>query len=283
MSTPSIGTIKQLFAVSGNRCAFPGCKEALVRDGILIGEVCHIRAARQGGPRFAPDQKNNARNQFENLIILCPTHHKLIDSDVKTYTTEYLIAIKRKHESSFGKTNFVISNRIAYSAAFSAGAGLGITVGDQIRDLITEIIDVVRLAKRTRVNLVDTLKAELLVRLRLIGPGGMLVGIKGPNVRPIGLFIMMLFKEAGWKVLEGNSSQVPGQSGLVVICAIDGLDGPDALLAIEPRRTLGILLSRLGFQAINPTSVPSGMFRDENGSIVILLHAEASTLKHCQW
>jgi len=49
---PSDKTLKKLFALSGNRCAFPGCKEFIVdEDQNLIGQVCHIEAAETGGER----------------------------------------------------------------------------------------------------------------------------------------------------------------------------------------------------------------------------------------
>ena len=45
MPVPSQRTIKRLFAVSGNRCAFPNCQTHLSDEhGIIIGEICHIEA-----------------------------------------------------------------------------------------------------------------------------------------------------------------------------------------------------------------------------------------------
>ena len=50
-SGPSTLTVKRLFAVSGNRCAFPGYDATLVDldTGIVNSEICHIRARRQLG------------------------------------------------------------------------------------------------------------------------------------------------------------------------------------------------------------------------------------------
>ena len=46
MRGPTVATIKRLFAVAGNRCAFAGCEERLVDEGsgTIMGEVCHIKA-----------------------------------------------------------------------------------------------------------------------------------------------------------------------------------------------------------------------------------------------
>jgi nucleoside phosphorylase len=60
--------------------------------------MCHIHAASPGGPRFDPNQSDTARNEAENLIILCPTHHSLIDQDPSIYTADALRKMKSQHE-----------------------------------------------------------------------------------------------------------------------------------------------------------------------------------------
>ena len=48
MAYPTTATIKRLLAVSGNRCAFPGCESPpLVIGNIATGKVCHVKAAIQ--------------------------------------------------------------------------------------------------------------------------------------------------------------------------------------------------------------------------------------------
>lgn len=97
MSTPTVTTIKRLFAVSGNLCAFPRCKNPLVHDGVVTGEVCHIRGRRSGAPRFDESQNDDDMHEFENLILLCPLHHSIIDADETAYTVERLVSMKRDH------------------------------------------------------------------------------------------------------------------------------------------------------------------------------------------
>ncbi len=49
-------TLKKLFALSGNQCAFDGCTQAVVNEqGDLIAEVCHIETASEGGQTLAED------------------------------------------------------------------------------------------------------------------------------------------------------------------------------------------------------------------------------------
>lgn len=94
-------SVKRLFAASGGFCAFPGCNTRLVDENsrALLGEMCHINAASPGGPRFNPNLSENERSNDDNLIILCPTHHSLVDQDAETYTEEKLRSFKANHEA----------------------------------------------------------------------------------------------------------------------------------------------------------------------------------------
>ena len=103
MAGPSVATVKRLFAVSGNRCAFPGCEERLVDEagGSIMGEVCHIKAKSSDGPRYDAQQTDEERHGFGNLVLLCPTHHARVDRDPDKYTVEKLLEIKAQHEARF--------------------------------------------------------------------------------------------------------------------------------------------------------------------------------------
>ena len=96
---PSTSEIKRLFAGSGGRCAFSGCATNLLpASGAVLAEVAHINAASPGGPRFDPIQGPEERHGFDNLILLCPTHHALIDSDPIQYGSRALRDMKDVHE-----------------------------------------------------------------------------------------------------------------------------------------------------------------------------------------
>lgn len=78
-------TVKKLFALSGNRCAFPNCPEKIIdTDGQVLGEIYHIEAAEQNGERYNPKSNDEYRRSFENLILMCGKHHK-ITNDVHKY------------------------------------------------------------------------------------------------------------------------------------------------------------------------------------------------------
>ena len=100
---PSTATIKRIFAVSSNRCAFPKCTSPLIDGKKVIGKICHIKAQNEGGPRFDKDQTPEERHGYDNLILMCGRHHDVIDDDEEAYTVEYLHRLKAKHEQSAGR------------------------------------------------------------------------------------------------------------------------------------------------------------------------------------
>jgi hypothetical protein len=101
LKTPAVKTIKRLFALSSNRCAFPGCNTSLVdpNSGSILGEVCHIKGDKPTAARYDVNQSNAERHAFENLILLCNVHHKIVDDQKDAYTDEVLFELKQKHES----------------------------------------------------------------------------------------------------------------------------------------------------------------------------------------
>lgn len=74
---------------------FPGCAHAIIQGEVVIGEICHIRAASPGGPRYDLTQSEEDRHAFDNLIIFCPTHHTWVDRDPDLYTVEKLQEMKQ--------------------------------------------------------------------------------------------------------------------------------------------------------------------------------------------
>lgn len=99
MNSPSLKTIKHLFAVSSNRCAFPSCQSPLVEmSGTITGEIAHIRSSSRNGPRFDPAQNEEDRHSFANLMLLCSRHHTIIDTEISEYPVSVLERMKDDHE-----------------------------------------------------------------------------------------------------------------------------------------------------------------------------------------
>lgn len=102
--SPSIQTIKRLYALSGNLCAFPKCNLPMVESsGTLGGEISHIMAKSKGFARFDLNQSDEDRHGFENLVLLCRRHHKIVDSEPDIYTAEILVEMKLSHETIYAR------------------------------------------------------------------------------------------------------------------------------------------------------------------------------------
>jgi len=90
--------IKILWGRSGNRCAI--CKLELTPDGSreTLGEMAHIVAKSNDGPRGDGTMSVEQRDSYDNLILLCPTHHAEIDKNPDDWSISRLHTIKSVHE-----------------------------------------------------------------------------------------------------------------------------------------------------------------------------------------
>lgn len=99
--SPTPSTIKKLLAVSGNRCAFPDCTQPLVNEHeAFVGQVCHIEAAEPGGERYNPEQSDEDRRSFSNLMLMCANHH-IITNDTTKFDVPTLTLMKTEHEKQY--------------------------------------------------------------------------------------------------------------------------------------------------------------------------------------
>lgn len=98
--TYSNKTLKRLFGLSGNQCAFPGCTKILVnKKNAKDSNICHIEAANETGERYNPNMTDEERADYPNLILLCIQHHDETNDETK-YTVEVLTKMKQDHESA---------------------------------------------------------------------------------------------------------------------------------------------------------------------------------------
>ncbi|MFZ2523845.1 MAG: HNH endonuclease signature motif containing protein [Candidatus Ferrigenium altingense] len=104
MTAPTEKTLRHLYALSGNICAYPGCSLPMFEaSGTLTGEVAHIKARNSLGPRYDENQSDADRHSIENLVLLCRRHHKVVDTEYKMYTVDVLSEIKAIHETVAGR------------------------------------------------------------------------------------------------------------------------------------------------------------------------------------
>jgi len=99
----NLKTRKMLWGRSGNRCAIPTCRKPLVEnesetdDPSIVGDEAHIVAKEEMGPRGKSDLTPEKRDKYDNLILLCKEHHKIVDDQPNKYTVQYLNEIKKNH------------------------------------------------------------------------------------------------------------------------------------------------------------------------------------------
>lgn len=126
--------VKLLLPLTRNKCAMhnigPSCDQyQLVRGDTFYGEFAHICAAEEGGERWvesmSDDDSNgeeNNRNGIQNIIVLCPNHHTIIDKKNNGYSIERLREIKAQHEGQDAPVTDNISETAVDNALSVANA-----------------------------------------------------------------------------------------------------------------------------------------------------------------
>lgn len=103
----------RLFAASGGHCQRPECLVTLYPmelNGVKhIAEMAHVIPHGEAGPRkeerpeadFDPDS-------FDNLILLCPNCHTIIDKNPDAYPRTMLLTWKREHLANLAASQGII-------------------------------------------------------------------------------------------------------------------------------------------------------------------------------
>lgn len=113
-ASPNSHTQRRLFAGSGGYCQNPSCLRELFIDypekQIHIGEMAHVFAANDEGPRADSELSKEDRGSFGNLLLLCSLCHTIVDKAPEVYSDSVLLGWKRLHaeklKSLFGVTSF---------------------------------------------------------------------------------------------------------------------------------------------------------------------------------
>lgn len=104
---PGLPAVKTLFALSRNVCSFyderdkRACEERMTdpRWKRVNGRICHIRGENAGAARYDANMTDAQRHDYENLILLCPSHHTRIDDlEPDYFTVERLHEMKERAE-----------------------------------------------------------------------------------------------------------------------------------------------------------------------------------------
>jgi hypothetical protein len=98
-------TLKILWGRAAGRCAMPECRVEVFADAadydpiVVFGDIAHVAAAADKGPRANAQLTTAQRNDYDNLLLLCKNCHTRIDGQKRSYTVERLTDIKQAHEA----------------------------------------------------------------------------------------------------------------------------------------------------------------------------------------
>jgi len=93
----------QLFVLAAGRCQYDGCPNYLIEHHLthargIFAQMAHIVAFSKKGPRGEVTDRPEDINNVDNLMLLCPICHKLIDDTPEDHPREQLQAFKKDHE-----------------------------------------------------------------------------------------------------------------------------------------------------------------------------------------
>lgn len=105
----SVHDRKILWTKAWNRCSYnygqEHCDEELVKlvngKPVLMGDECHIVGEKPDSPRYVAGFPEI--DSYNNRILMCKKHHKIIDENESEYTAEILLKMKRSHEDSIAE------------------------------------------------------------------------------------------------------------------------------------------------------------------------------------
>lgn len=96
-------TKRLLWSRSGGYCQNPGCHRdffVFFQDGKVssLEELAHVIGQSDQGPRGKSELSAAERDEYENIILLCPTCHSIIDKNPMQFPVEMLRDWKHRHE-----------------------------------------------------------------------------------------------------------------------------------------------------------------------------------------
>lgn len=113
---------KILWAKAGNRCSYRykgnNCTQKMVEapngSDTVVGFECHIVGKTKDSARFLDNYPNDKMDTYENRILLCGSHHKLVDdkNNEQIYTIQIVRKMKKEHEYFISNRQIVADNLV---------------------------------------------------------------------------------------------------------------------------------------------------------------------------
>ena len=134
---PSPATQRAGWARSGGICARPGCGVVLYEDPVFFktrpfGELAHNVAASPDGPRGDAKRSPQFSDDPDNLILLCPNCHTLVDKPgwQQDYPEALLAQWKQQHEGTIRVAGQHSHGRVAIGLHYLGVIGQQIAAGN---------------------------------------------------------------------------------------------------------------------------------------------------------
>lgn len=118
-----------LWGKASGRCQYRGCNKCLYRDTTTKAEfnqayIAHIVADKPGGPRGDAIRSKLLKNDISNLMLLCDTHHRLIDKvDEPGHPEPLLVKMKIMHEKRMERITSISEKMESHLVIFKANIG----------------------------------------------------------------------------------------------------------------------------------------------------------------
>lgn len=118
-----------LWSISGGRCQYRGCNKILHTDILTKRNfnqsyIAHIVADSAGGPRGTKIRSAQLADDINNLMLLCDTHHRLIDKDdVAGHKEDFLLKMKEEHEKRISNACAIAPDKQSHIITLNANIG----------------------------------------------------------------------------------------------------------------------------------------------------------------
>lgn len=118
-----------LWAISGGRCQYRGCNKILHTDILTKRNfnqsyIAHIVADKERGPRGCATRSDLLKDDISNLMLLCDTHHRLIDrDDITGHPESLLLEMKAEHEKRIANACAISPDKQSHIVTLNANIG----------------------------------------------------------------------------------------------------------------------------------------------------------------
>lgn len=119
----------RLWGKASGRCQYEGCNKPLWYDSTTKSEfnsayIAHIVADSPDGPRGDKDRSELLSKDIKNLMLMCDTHHRMIDRDqVDEHPEELLLEMKKRHEERMEMLTSLTEEKQSYILLYGANIG----------------------------------------------------------------------------------------------------------------------------------------------------------------